>query len=233
MRLRPDASKHIDLLLPDPSADRAAAAGWEAYQRGDVATARASLSVAAASPAAEAWVHYALGQSEYALGAYASAVAAWEKVRQAASTFEPVYFDLVDGYLQLKQHDKAIRLLREGASNWPKDPDIFNALGVVHTVRGTLPDAIASFRQAIDAAPGEAVSYFNLGRALRAAVLPDPPLHQADEALDRRREGSRRGDRAVRALPHLRRPLRRCRPRGRDAAQVGRVSRSTNFRNQI
>ena len=165
MRLRPDASKHINLLLPDPSADRAAAAGWEAYQRGDVATARASLSVAAASPAAEAWVHYALGLSEYALGAYANAVVSWEKVHQATSTFEPVYFDLVDGYLQLKQYDKASRLLHEGAANWPRDPDIFNALGVVHTSRGTLPDAIAAFKQAIDVAPNEAVSYFNLGRA--------------------------------------------------------------------
>jgi VWFA-related protein len=145
MRLRPDASKHINLLLPDPSADRAAAAGWEAYQRGDV--------------------HYALGLSEYALGEYASAVVSWEKVHQATSTFEPVYFDLVDGYLQLKQHDKSIRLLHEGAANWPRDPDIFNALGVVHTSRGALPDAIAAFKQAIDVAPNEAVSYFNLGRA--------------------------------------------------------------------
>ena len=165
MRLRPDASKHIDLLLPDPSADRAAAAGWEAYQRGDVATARTSFRVAAASPAAEAWVHYALGQSEYAIGEYGRAVAEWEKVRAAARTFEPVYFDLVDGYLQLKQHDKAIRLLREGATSWPKDPEIFNALGVVQTVRGSLDDAIASFQAAADAAPGDAVSYFNLGRA--------------------------------------------------------------------
>jgi Tfp pilus assembly protein PilF len=165
MRLRPDAAKHIDLLLPDPSADRAAAEGWQAYQRGDVATARTSLRAAASSPAAEAWVHYALGQSEYALGDYASAVAAWEKVRAAARTFEPVYFDLVDGYLQLKQHDKAIRMLREGAANWPKDPDIFNALGVVQTVRGSMDEAISSFQEATRAAPGEPVSYFNLGRA--------------------------------------------------------------------
>ena len=164
-RLRPDSTKHIDLLLPDPSADRAAAAGWEAYQRGDVATARTSFRVAAASPAAEAWVHYALGQSEYALGEYARAVAEWEKVHAAARTFEPVYFDLVDGYLQLKQHDKAIRLLREGATSWPNDPEIFNALGVVQTVRGSLDDAIASFQAAADAAPADAVSYFNLGRA--------------------------------------------------------------------
>jgi len=165
MRLRPDAAKHIDLLLPDPSADRAAAEGWQAYQRGDVATARTALRAAASSPAAEAWVHYALGQSEYALGDYASAVGAWEKVRAAARTFEPVYFDLVDGYLQLKQHDKAIRMLREGAANWPKDPDIFNALGVVQTVRGSMDEAISSFQEATTAAPGEPVSYFNLGRA--------------------------------------------------------------------
>jgi hypothetical protein len=36
---------------------------------------------------------------------------------------------------------------------------------VVQTVRGALPDAIASFQSAAAAAPGEAVSYFNLGRA--------------------------------------------------------------------
>ena len=165
IRVRPDASKHIDMLLPDPSADRAAATGWEAYQRGDVMSARASLSVAAASPAAEAWVHYALGLSEYALGSWAAAVGEWEKVRASAPTFEPVYFDLVDGYLQLKEHDKAVRLLHEGASHWPADPDVFNALGVVETARGKLPEAIAAFQTAVAAAPNEAVSYFNLGRA--------------------------------------------------------------------
>jgi VWFA-related protein len=165
IRVRPDAVKHIDMLLPDPSADRAATAGWEAYQRGDVAAARASLSVAAASPAAEPWIHYALGLSEYALGSWAASVGEWEKVRAAAPTFEPVYFDLVDGYLQLKDHDKAVRLLHDGASRWPADPEIFNALGVVETVRGKLPEAIAAFKNAVSIAPNEAISYFNLGRA--------------------------------------------------------------------
>jgi tetratricopeptide (TPR) repeat protein len=116
-------------------------------------------------PAAEAWVHYALGQADYALRQYPDAVSEWEKVHRAARDFEPVYFDLVDGYLQLKQHDKAIRLLREGAMYWPKDPDVFNALGVVQTVRGALDEAIAAFEQATVAAPGEAIGYFNLAKA--------------------------------------------------------------------
>ena len=156
----------MDLLIKDPSADQAAAAGWEAYQSGDVATARLSLSIATASPTAEAWVHYALGQAQYALRQYADAVSEWEKVHRAAGTFEPVYFDLVDGYLQLKEYDKAIRLLREGAAHWPADPEVFNALGVVQTTRGSLDDAIKSFQGAIAAAPGESTSYFNLGKAM-------------------------------------------------------------------
>src|SRR5205085_528691 len=82
-----------------------------------------------------------------------------------AASFEPVYFDLVDGYLQLKDYDKAIRLLRDGAQIWPKDPEIFNALGVVQTVRGALPEAIRSFEDALAAAPEDALSHFNLGRA--------------------------------------------------------------------
>ena len=67
VRWRPDAGKHIDLLLPNPSADKAAADGWAAYQRGDVVSARMALRVAVASPAAEAWTHYVLGQADYAL----------------------------------------------------------------------------------------------------------------------------------------------------------------------
>ena len=166
VRLRPDASKHLDLLLPNPSADRAAADGWEAYQRGDLATARLALGVAASSPGAEAWVHYALGQADYALRQWVEAVSEWEKVRGAADDFEPVYFDLVDGYLQLKQYDKAIRLLREGAVRWPNDPEVFNALGVVQTGHGSLDDAIGAFQRAIAASPAESTSYFNLAKAM-------------------------------------------------------------------
>jgi tetratricopeptide (TPR) repeat protein len=145
--------------------DPDAKAGWDAYQRGDVETARASLSVAAARPAAEPWVHYALGQSEYALAHYPAAIAAWEKVHAGAADFEPVYFDLVDGYMQVKEYDKAIRLLRAAKDRWPRDPEVFNALGVVQTVRGALDDAIKSFEGAIAIAPAETTSYFNLGKA--------------------------------------------------------------------
>ena len=165
-RVRPDSGKHVEMLLKDRKSDEAAHAGWDAYQRGDVATARTSLTVAAASPSAEPWVHYALGMADYAMREYRDAAGEWEKVRQAAPEFEPVYFDLVDSYLQLKEHDQASKVLRTARERWPHDPEVFNAFGVVQTNRGALDDAVKAFQEAIAAAPGESTSYFNLGRAL-------------------------------------------------------------------
>jgi tetratricopeptide (TPR) repeat protein len=165
-RLRPDADKHVDLLLRDDESDRAATAGWDAYQRGDLATARTSLENAAASPAARPWIHYALGMAEYGLGDFAGSLREWEAVRHDVPDFEPVYFDLVDGCLQLKDYDQAVRVLRAARERWPRDVEVYNALGVVQTVRGVLDDAIKSFQEAIVTAPEEPTSYFNLGRAM-------------------------------------------------------------------
>lgn len=166
LRFRPDAGKHVDLLLKEESTDAAAKSGWDAYQRGDVATARASLSIAAASGSAHPWVHYALGLSEYALRQFKESSSEWEIVRQAEPSFEPVYFDLVDSYLQLRAHDEAVKVLRAARDRWPTDPEVYNALGVIQTTRGVMDDAVKAFEEAVKLAPGDAVSQFNLGRAL-------------------------------------------------------------------
>jgi VWFA-related protein len=189
-RSRPDAVKHVATLSPlsvgteegrrrdgagtEPGRSRDGAGtegntdaieGWAAYQRGDLESARASLSHAAAQPTAHAWVFYALGQSDYALGHYANAATAWERVRFAAPDFKPVYFDLVDGYLQLKEYDKATRVLRDGERRWRHDTEVLNALGVVQVARGALDDAVKSFEEAVGSNAADALSYFNLAKA--------------------------------------------------------------------
>jgi tetratricopeptide (TPR) repeat protein len=166
VRLRPDASRHVETLATAAAPDLDAHTGWEAYGRGDLESARQSLAAAALRPSARPWVHYALGQSEYALRHYPEATSEWEKVRATVPEFEPVYFDLVDGYIQIQDRDKAIRVLRAAKERWPHDAEVFNALGVVQVSRGSLDDAVASFRLAIDAAPNEPVGYFNLGKTL-------------------------------------------------------------------
>lgn len=167
LRVRPDADAHARTLANTASAaDADAAAGWDAYQRGDVETARVKLAAAAGRPAASTWVHYALGMASYALRQYREAATAWERVRAGAPDFEPVYFDLVDAYLQMREHDQAIRTARGGMDRWPRDPELVNALGVVQTVRGALDDAVKSFQSAVAIAPQDATGYFNLGKAM-------------------------------------------------------------------
>jgi tetratricopeptide (TPR) repeat protein len=163
LHIRPDASKHVDALAGG-AADTDATAGWTAYQQGDLESARTALTAAAARPGARPWVQYALGQSQYALRDYPSAVASWEHVRSSAPDFEPVYFDLVDGYIQVKDPDKAIRVLRDAKRRWTKDSEVDNALGVVQAARGSLDDAVQSFAEAVAAAPQEAIGYFNLAK---------------------------------------------------------------------
>jgi VWFA-related protein len=166
LRLRPDASRHVETLVNNAPVNAAATTGWEAYQRGDLEAARSALTMAAAEPSARPWVHYALGQASYGLRDYPSAVGAWERVRATTPEFEPVYFDLLDGYLQQKEYDKAVRVMREARERWPRDPEVLEALGVAQVWRNALDDAIGSFEQAVALSPDEGVGYFNLGKAL-------------------------------------------------------------------
>ncbi|HYM22192.1 MAG TPA: tetratricopeptide repeat protein [Vicinamibacterales bacterium] len=167
MRLRPGAVRHVEDLgsIGSAARDANAEAGWQAYQRGDLESARTSLAAAAGASGAHPWVHYALGQANYGLRQYRDAVTEWQKVLAAAPEFEPVYFDLVDGCLQLKDYDLAMRTIRTATTRWPKDAEVFNALGVVQVARGALDDAIKSFGEAIATAPKDGVGYYNLARA--------------------------------------------------------------------
>ena len=165
-RTRPGAAANALRLAPPVVADIDAREGWSAYQRGDVESARTRLALAAARPGAEIWVHYTLGFASFALSRYRESADAWERVREGAVDFEPVYFDLIDAYLQLKEYDRAVHTARTALERWPQDAEMFQALGVVQTIRGSLDDAVKSFQSAVAIAPDDANVYFNLGRVL-------------------------------------------------------------------
>jgi VWFA-related protein len=167
LRLRPDADNRVEELLRGEiaSADALARQGWEAYQRGDVESAVGPLTEAAAQPDVRPWVLYTLGLSQVALGRAQDAVASWERVRGAAPGFAPVYIDLADTYVQLSEVSKALAVLRDAETRWPADPEVHNAIGVIHVRRGALDDAIEAFEKAAAASPQEPLAYFNLGRA--------------------------------------------------------------------
>src|SRR5207247_368985 len=60
---------------------------------------------------------------------------------------------------------RAIRVMRDARERWPRDPEVYEALGVSQIWRGAYDDAIASFQQAVALVPNEGLGYFNLGKA--------------------------------------------------------------------
>jgi VWFA-related protein len=141
-----------------------AAAGWDAYQQGNVTKARDLLRPVAAQAAAPPWTRYVLGWSHFALGEAAPAAENWEKVRAAVPQFEPVYFDLADAYQRQGEFANAIAVLRDAEARWPKDADVYSALGVVQLARGAVDDAVGTFTKGAAVNPSDANVCYNLAK---------------------------------------------------------------------
>jgi hypothetical protein len=167
IRLRPGAAERVREIAAGRTGSDGdlSAQGWKAYERGDVETAAALLTRAAAQPDVRPWVLYTLGLSQYALGHPLDAAASWERVRLSAPEFDAVYIDLADAYIQSADLTKALEVLRDGSRRWPSNPEFHNAIGVLHVRRGALDEGIAAFTRAAAAAPDDPLAYFNLGRA--------------------------------------------------------------------
>jgi VWFA-related protein len=152
------------------AAGEVAKEGWNLYAAGKVEEARDKLA-AATKAGAGIWAEYALGLAEFTLQHAEAAAASWQRVRTAEPTYEPVYFDLADAYLQLGRSSDALAVLRDAARRWPKDSETHNAVGVVLISRGAVDDAIDSFERAVNVAPDDGLGYFNLGRAYHFRYL--------------------------------------------------------------
>ncbi len=176
-KARPNADRNVDALTkitPAGNASEAqtlANAGWDAYSKGDVATAREALSKSVATGDTAPWVSYALGFSEYALGHYQAAATAWESVRTRVPEFMPVYFDLADANISLGRGTDALAVLRDAARRWPLEPEAQNALGTTLVRRGALDDAIDVFTRITTSAPADSLGFFNLGRSYHLRYL--------------------------------------------------------------
>jgi VWFA-related protein len=213
VRLRPDTESRVNALSSREAAPPRLAevdarsglstdlarSGWEAYQRGDVEKAVADLSKAAAEPGAKAWVLYALGMAQVAMGRASDAIGSWERVRQAAPDFEPVYMDLADTYSQVAELSRSLAVLRDAEKRWPKSASVQSAIGVIQVSRGALDEGVTHLAEAASAAPDDPLMHLNLGRAYymrfqrgrryvtsqRRWVAPEGDRQKAAEAFQR------------------------------------------------
>ena len=168
---RPDSVDLVSTLASTndvgapPDAAKLAHDGWKLYAQGQVEAARDTLAKAAAGAPNTAWIQYALGQSEFTLQHMDAAAAAFEKVRQRLPTYEPVYFDLADSYLQLHRLSDALGVAREAARRWPNDVETHLAVGCILVNRQAFDDAIEAFTHALSVEPHNGNAQFNLARA--------------------------------------------------------------------
>lgn len=167
VRMRPDAELHVrELSSAEPAGESSLAdAGWAAYQRGDLEAAIGPLSAAAAQSGARTWVLYALGLTQAGLGRARDAITTWERLLATAPESRVVYDDLAATYASLSDLTNALTILRSAEQRWPRDPDVHNAIGVIHFRRGALNEAIDAFMKAIAVAPENSLTHLNLGRA--------------------------------------------------------------------
>jgi tetratricopeptide (TPR) repeat protein len=99
------------------------------------------------------------------MGRTSEAIASWQRVKDAAPDFEPVYMDLADTFAQMGELTRALAALREAETRFPKSADVQSAIGVIHVKRGAMDEGIEALVKAATLKPDDPLAFLNLGRA--------------------------------------------------------------------
>ena len=183
--------------------------------------ARDLLRDVAAQPSAPPWTHYVLGWSHLALGEVGPASDNWEKVRAAVPQFEPVYFDLADAYQRQGEFAKAVAVLRDAEKRWPKDVEVYSALGVVQLARGAVDDAIETFTKGVAVDPKDANVCYNLAKTYEVRFVRSERLRKVGAGIGRGRDGAGGPHQAIAYYQRVRGARRPARRAGEGRAQAG------------
>lgn len=72
----------------------------------------------------------------------------------------------VNGYIESKQYDKAVKLLNEAIESYPDVAEYRLSNGVLNESMGNREEAIANYKKGIELKPDNANAYTNLGRVI-------------------------------------------------------------------
>jgi len=161
-----------------------------------------------------------LGEIYLREGRQDSAQAAFSESIRKDSTFYPAYLSLGGLYRQVGRADSALILYVEGFKH-VQSAELYNNFGILLVERGSLPEGIQAYQQAVRVNPGYAPAYHNMGNAYRSlgdypkaevsyrkALQADPTLAESHHALallylsqGRRQEAVRELELAVKEKP--------------------------------
>jgi len=124
-----------------------------------------------------------------------SARAAFSESIRRDSTFYPAYLSLGGLYRQAGRADSALAVYAQGLRH-VQSAELNNNYGILLVERGSLPEGIRAYQQAVRVDPGYAPAYHNMGNAYRSsgdfpeaedsyrqALRVDPALAEAHHAL--------------------------------------------------
>ncbi len=159
------------------------AAGWRAFQVGDLDRAEQAyrLAIGHDPSAARAW--YMLGAIGQVRGRLEEAVESYQQALRLAPDFPEVCNNLGVALHALRRGDESIAALRRALALRPDYAEAHNNLGNAFRERGDFDPAEACYRRALELKPDYAEAHHNLGNNFKSQRRMAEALERYDRAL--------------------------------------------------
>jgi Tfp pilus assembly protein PilF len=163
--------------------DDVMAAGWRAFEAGDLDRAEQAyrLVIAHAPSTAHAW--FMLGATFQVRGRLEEAVASYQQAVKRSPNHSEAYNNLGVALHALRRTEEAIAVLRRALAVAPDYPEAYNNLGNAMRAQGEFDEAEACYRRALALKPDYAEARHNLGNALKSRGQVAEALACYDQAL--------------------------------------------------
>lgn len=123
------------------------------------------------------------GQFEQAEQAYLRAIDRWKATNAVKQEMYVSYQNLGDIYRRTNRLPDAIRITRQGITDYPKDGGLWTNLSWYYSLADKNPEAVEAARSAIGFAPTDALPYTNLCRAYNETREYQLAVNSCNQAL--------------------------------------------------
>lgn len=153
---------------PDPSSEARAyvKVGYEAFEKGDQASARVAFDQALQIDPKNADAHFLRARLDLASGEFASALEGFERALVIDPEAPLFHFSRAEALWRLGRLEEACKGFEDGLARQTDDANWWHLLGRIRKEMGRVPDAIDVYRRAVAMIPGEPALHWTLGALL-------------------------------------------------------------------
>ncbi len=153
---------------PDPSSEARAyvKVGYEAFEKGDQASARAAFDQALQADPANADARFLLARLDLSAGEFAAALEGFERALAIDPQAPLFHFSRAEALWRLGRLDEACAGFEDGLARQSDDANWWHLLGRIRQEMGLVPEAIDVYRRAVAVIPHEPALHWTLGALL-------------------------------------------------------------------